>query len=533
MNQDDFRKLVQSTPRVQNGTSTSSSRPSGTPSTLGSRARASIPMTPRSVRGAGGVDFKRQLADRNASNQPSKKFKSWAPKGSRLAEGYIDRAKERAEHENEVDEKEERIRALEEQMKLGQIDQRTFESLRDRITGGDLSMTHLVKGLDRKLLERVKRGEDVFKSGPSAEKEEQGGDVDEELEKLEEKGVTPVPREKTVKKGEMAPPHPPPAPVAGVKRTRDAILAELKASRKAAAEAKKAALPQLGSKFRKIGEQRAGSRVEIDERGREVLITVDEDGHVKRRVKKVKEENGGASDLSLLDKTAKPLGMEVPDLPPAPPPEESDDDIFEGVGDDYNPLGDIPDASNTDTDTDSDDEEGETKGTPKPAPPSPSAGSQEPEEPPSPKPTDTARGPRNYFNDTASPLPTSSTSGPLTDSTVLAVLQKVRMLDVPSATELEAEARLRRRAAELGAADRDLEDLDMGFGSSRFDDAEDLEGGERLKLSEWGADDDNGEEGGKGNKKGGRKRGPKKRKGDKNSAVDVLRVMESRKKDGG
>ncbi len=70
----------------------------------------------------------------------------------------------------------------------------------------------------------------------------------------------------------------------------------------------------------------------------------------------------------------------------------------------------------------------------------------------------------------------------------------------------------------------------MGFGSSRFADEEDFEE-KKVKLSEWGkGGDDDGEEGGKGKEK--RKRGPKKRKGDSNSAADVMKVLERRKASG-
>ena len=80
-----------------------------------------------------------------------------------------------------------------------------------------------------------------------------------------------------------------------------------------------------------------------------------------------------------------------------------------------------------------------------------------------------------------------------------------------------------------------MEDMDMGFGASRFDDAEEMEReDEKVKFSQWkglgaeGGDDDDDEGGGKG-KKEKRKRGGKKRKGDKNNADDVLNVMERQK----
>src|SRR6266516_3167432 len=103
MNNTQFRSLLL-------GTNVSGSSPTGqgkkvtaTPSQshsatpmLGSRARSSIPMTPRSVAGySSSNDFARQLAEhkRELSGQPpTKKFRSTAaPKGTKLAQGYQDR----------------------------------------------------------------------------------------------------------------------------------------------------------------------------------------------------------------------------------------------------------------------------------------------------------------------------------------------------------------------------------------------------------------------------------------------------------
>jgi hypothetical protein len=128
------------------------------------------------------------------------------------------------------------------------------------------------------------------------------------------------------------------------------------------------------------------------------------------------------------------------------------------------------------------------------------------------------------------------------DATVRAALAKVRNLDDGStllqnlsSTDPDdpstKEARLKKRAAELAASDRDMEDMDLGFGASRFDDADDMEReGEKVKFSQWkglGAEDedDGGESGGRDAKKQ-RKRGPKKKLGDKNKAEDVLNIMQ-------
>ena len=512
--------------------------------------RSSIPMTPRSVVGSGGVDFARQLREQNATATNTKKFRSSAaPKGTRLASGYQDRTQLRTSVEE--DDKASRIKALEEMVKLGQMEQPVFEALRDEIVGGDVKDVHLVKGLDYKLLERVRRGEDVLAEKPKLEEQddeeftkEGGADVDEAFDDLENKEVIPLAKEERAKKGEMAPPS---AIAAGRKRTRDDILRELKESRIKAAEEKKAQQPSLGPKFKKLGAQKESSRIERDERGREVLITVDEDGNVKKKVKRAKDENNAhASRNSLLmpDKGVKPLGMEAPELKVPPPlPMEEDIDIFEGVGNDYNPLG-------TTDDLDSDDSDGDeisnntrerveaekevynvqATGSPNPTPldmPSP------------PLPNKPSNPGRNYFTDASSEAEVSSTAtaNPLTDPTILAALKKASSIKpLSSSTEtadVEEQAKLARRKKMLEAHDRDAEDMDLGFGSSRFEDQEEGEN-RKVKLSVWshgggggGGDDDD-----KGEAKEKRKRGGKKRKGDKDSAADVLRVMDRRKEEG-
>lgn len=400
-------------------------------------------------------------------------------------------------------------------MKLQQIDEATFVKLRDEILGGDVGSTHLVKGLDWKLLERVRRGEDVL--GGKGEGEEGSGeevDVDEEFEELENMEVEAKEREETKKKGEMAPPSLMP----GKKRNRDQILAEMKAARKAAQEAKG---PSLGAKFKKVGDRRVESRIERDGKGREVLITVDENGNEKRKVRKIAEpviEKGHG--LLMPDKDAKPLGMEVPEIPKVVE-EEEDLDIFDGAGDDYDPL-----AGLNDEDEDSDADEGEIsedKNVSEEPDKKSETGSMGP--PPRPKPT----APRNYFGDSTPSEPSDTRPKALQDPTILAALKKASTLN-PIAKEAEnAEEAIReaRRKKMLQQDDRDAQDMDMGFGSSRFEDEEDFEE-KKVKLSEWGQDD-GGEEGGKGDGKGKRKRGPKKRKGDANNASDVMKVLERRK----
>ncbi|KAL8738735.1 MAG: hypothetical protein Q9181_000490 [Wetmoreana brouardii] len=541
MNNSQFRRLVLDTPSTahkSNGSSnaTSGNKPTATPTALGSRMRSNIPMTPRSVASGASVDFARQLAERDVSLNPgsTKKFRSSAaPKGTKLGSGYQDRTQLRTSAEE--DEKASRVKALEEMVKLGQMERATFEALRDEIIGGDVKDVHLVKGLDWKLLERVRRGEDVL-SGASAKaaaaktpSPTSEVDMDKEFDKLEERHVQPTAKQVTAKKGEMAPPPP---PVAGKKRTRDEILKEMKASRQAAAEkAEQARQPTLGPKFRKLGEKKATSRIEKDERGRDVLITVDAEGNVKRKVKKAKTEaNADNHRLLMPDKDMKPLGLDVtvPERQAAPE-EQGDEDIFEGIGADYDPLGweDLDDGT-------SDISEAEDRTKP------PANKAKETIKSPSsanavPLPKQTS-GPKNYFGESSDAFEsTTSNTTPFQDPTILAALKKASTLDpVSSSSEpptSEEALKLARRKQLLESHDRDAEDVDLGFGSSRFEDeADDGDLDRKVKLSIWGKEGGEGE--GRGDGKAKRKRGPKRRKGDKDSAADVLQVLERRKGEG-
>lgn len=542
MNNSQFRALISGSPnqqqQQQNGASTP--RPSATPSALGTKKSSFVPMTPRAISGGAGVDFARQVRERNAALRPAstKKIKSSAPKGVKYGAGYTDRAKARAEAQDggEAEDKAERVKALEEQMKLGQISQETFEALRDQITGGEASSTYLVKGLDRQLLERVRRGEDVMGTGQSKSvSEEPEADVDDELEKLGEKEVEVLNKEKTVKKGNLAPPP----PVAGKKRTRDEIMADLKAQRQAAAAAKRAAEPQLGDRWTQVGDKKK-PKIEIDGKGREVMITVDEHGKVKKRVRKQPQTQADQtmSTMDAPDASKTVLGADAsisePVEPQEPVPElerDDDDDIFEGAGTDYNPLGNMPDS---DDDEDSDDSEEEPATSKRKA--SPTEQSKEPQESSADKPTTAPPPRRNYFND----VPSASEEKKADHlAGIQEVLKKAAKMDPPASDEQNEEQsreareaqeeRRKRHARMLANQDRDLDDVDMGFGGDRYDDeGED----EKVKLAEWkgGAAGEDGweQDGGKvsGEK---RKRKPKKRKGDASNMGDIMKVIEGRK----
>ncbi|KAI7972379.1 hypothetical protein EIK77_008842 [Talaromyces pinophilus] len=587
MNNEQFRRLVLDQPNKRSNTTINNNidknaqtpNPSQTPSSLGSRMRSSIPMTPRHVRGgtSNSNEFARQLAEHRREGEqqpPAKRFKaSAAPKGTRFGSGYQDRtALRRQQDDGEAAEGkegvEQRLNALEEMVKLGQIDQQTFDKLRKEIgVGGDLKSTHLVKGLDWDLLRKAKAGEDLSQKTEeeAKEKEEEAidpADVDDELDRvLDEKGdafVAPAPKEKKVKRGNLAMP-PPAAPPPSGKLSRDEILKQLKASRAAAAAAQPPPPPEstLSTKFKKIDKSGKKRWIETDPstgRRKEILVITDAEGNTKRKTRWLDKEppkqpaSPKIDDNGLLlpGQDANPLGMEVPAVIAAriaaekkAEEEAEDDDIFAGVGTDYNPLGDLEEDDSDDSDVEEKKKKEEKKDAAdiKEEKAIASAATTEPstqQQPPR----------RNYFKKTDEDLASDEhRTNPLTsDPTLLAAFKRAAALRQASTTRADGEEedddhavameegefaedfdpeRLARRKKFLEEARRrdalDALDLDYGFGSSRIEDEEDEEG------PTYG----DGEQHRGGNK---RKRGPKKRKGDKDSATDVLRVMEGRKK---
>ncbi|ROW18237.1 hypothetical protein VPNG_00199 [Cytospora leucostoma] len=515
MNNEQFRKLLlansgKSPSGEQNGAS-QTPRSTGL-SALGSRKTSSIPMTPRSVAGTGHIDFARQLAERNNEGRPQKRYRTAAPKGSKFAEGYVDRAKERQSAQEEEDDKAARIKALEESMKKEEIDQATFEKLRAEIAGGDLSSTHLIKGLDFKLLERVRKGEDQF----------------------EDKEVTAVVKEKAKKKGQLATT----TLVPGQKRSRDQILAEMKAAREAAKAKQQESA--LGTRFKRIGAKKEpGTRIERDAKGREVLIIVDEDGNERRKVRKVAAEVEKEREAFKVDPNAEVLGdVEVPEyyqkkLQEQQEKEDEDVKMFSDVESDYDPLKGI--QSDSDDSDASGDEEAKEKAKARSSSPKSEGevGSESPprvkeDMPPPARPQAPAQQPRSYFK--SSLISEQNESRPaLNDPSVLAALKKAKTLNaaVKSEAEQKEADREERLKKMLQSAGRDDEDLDMGFGMNRLEDEAEMEDdGGKVKLSAWGDEDDD-EHGGGGKSK--RKRGPKKKKGDVNNITHVMQALEKRK----
>jgi hypothetical protein len=331
-------------------------------------------------------------------------------------------------------------------------------------------------------------------------------------------------------------------------------MAELKAQRQAAAEARKAAEPQLGDRWQRVSDKKK-PRIEIDSKGREVLITVDENGVVKKRVRKqqIAQTEEAVAAMGAPDASKAVLGADISIPEPSNQKDtaqeladDDDDDIFEGVGTDYNPLGNMPDDDDDD-ESDSEDNDDEP---PRKKPQSEerstttreqSAEDSDQEAEATAPATATAQPParRNYFNDTISASEESHDHL----AGIQEVLKKAAKMD-PLAAENEEEDRAVREAKEaqrkkhaqmLANQDRDLDDMDMGFGGSRNDDEGEDEDGMKVKLAEWkggrAGDDGWEEDDGKGGGREKRKRKPKKRKGDTNNMSDIMRVIEGRKGD--
>lgn len=451
-----------------------------------------------------------------------------------MPEGYQDRAQQRNTEDGNPDDLQKRVKALEEMVKLGQIDQATFDKLCKELgVGGDVGSTHMIKGLDWTLLKRVKAGEDVSKAAeepePAPQEEPLSAEMaEEEFERLmEQKGLeqtAAAPKEqKEKKKGTMAPPPP-------RKKTRDEILKEFKASRAAPRPPPEST---LGSRFKKLGDDKPEKKrfVEVAENGRrrEVLVITDAQGNSKRKVRWIDKpgEKAPSSEPSHSEES-KPWGMEVPaDIAARAAanatPDDDDDDIFAGVGADYDPLAGIEDDDDS-----SSDEEGEAKekngGKPNVKDSTEDGQLLENEKQPAK---------RNYFSTSTSDAaveeePEDRSNPLMKDPTIMAALKRAAALrQSPSAEDSgeSGESALRQKKFLEEARRRDAmdaADMDMGFGGSRNEDGEE----EDVPLLDFDDDADSQERGGA--KK--RKRGPKK-KGDKNSVSDVMSVLEGRKKD--
>ncbi|KAF3941534.1 hypothetical protein ABW19_dt0203730 [Dactylella cylindrospora] len=466
MNNSQFRKLINDTPRADRSSDSSNATSSAAAAAplLGSRQRSSIPMTPRSV-GYNPSSFAQQAAAyrlQNSQNQPKeKKFRSSAPLGSRLPQGYVDRTKLRdADTGDGNDDSERRMASL---MKLVEEGSLTREEAieQSKAFGGDLGSTHLVKGLDFRLLEKARRGDDVISGDKKDGAKDNDDDMEDELDKALEKEVAPVAKKR---KDELDEDDETPAPR---KKTRAEILEEFKKSR-AEAAAKAAAENSLGSKFKKIGEKEKKVKASKEHK----LSSKDSSSRKKRK----RESEDAAKALEKAIGNGTVLGMLPPDLPSTrpiavPEPQEDEDvNIFDDAPDEYDPLAGIQDSDDSDSDEGEVEEKLQAE-----------KDKKKKEMPPPPI------RPRNYFATSSKDADISTesiASKPLSGQDLAntaelsAAIKKASQMRELTKADLDDEEakKAARHKAMLESAYRDNDDIDMGFGDSRTfgDDDEDI-----------------------------------------------------------
>ncbi|EPX72896.1 eukaryotic nuclear protein implicated in meiotic chromosome segregation [Schizosaccharomyces octosporus yFS286] len=290
MNQDDFRKLL-ATPRSE--TSELDKIPKRSQGLSFGRRHPRLPtsLPPRSI-------IKRHPNPKPNFNKPS----------SSLTEaGNFD-----TDEPETLSESDRLVQDLRSKLHHGEITGDEF-SRRTQELGGDLSTTHLVRGLDRKLLQKAKSQhiepdipqftEKTSEESKPVENEEQDDNL---LEELAERTTNTSP-----------------------KPSEDALVSS--------ASTYIPRYPNGQPKYRRAIEE-----------GKKVKYELDEDGNVlKRLVKKDKKKVPLERTTAHNDNEAPPLDVkkqrEVVPLPKV----DTDADIFEEAGDDYDPFHDDDDNDNS------------------------------------------------------------------------------------------------------------------------------------------------------------------------------------------
>ena len=516
MNNSQFRSMLNG--EAGKSHNDQSAHSSSRSSVLGSRHRTAIPTTPRNVTGRAHLnDFARKVADHQRSvdgEAPTKKVKvSSAPKGSKLPQGYEDRAfsRRRAETIDGPTDAQKRVHALEQILQDGQIDQITFDKLKQQIGSGAYTEGERgSKGLDFELLRQARQGEEsaTAESPPDTVTADFDGELDAVLSKEPVHSSRPPQEDATMRQQPEKP--------ASV-LSRDEILRRWKQNRSRQDESAAPDDPRLSEHFKKASNNTSSQKKRFIEtirgRRREVLLTTDKDGNSKRKVKWLDNE---VSSAGHVDEITSPLGMEVSAQVAAAQKahlenqqvedEDDDDDIFQGVGSNYDPLADVDSGSESDE---------ERPDEPRKAP---KVHSEQEHSAPE---TSVAVRRQNYFAPNQEQISQDVQLPALSDDpNIFSILQRAAALRHESDVNAERTDRMETMTTDQKLLEKlrqrdqeDAQDLDMSFGDSRFGDEEDEDG------ANWND-----------GKKSGRKRGPKKKKGDKDNVNDVMSVLAGRPK---
>jgi len=172
LSNEDFRKLVMSTRGTPSGGTKEKVLGMGN-SVRGVRVSSSVPATPN-VSSSAHHHHNHHLEEREAAERRRKKKTEYLKqrkleleKEAELASKYRDRARERRDHQEKDDENAAAVAAAEKatqnyhavnpNAKEGESDQRRNQIIQEsKFLGGDMEHTHLVKGLDYALLQKVK-----------------------------------------------------------------------------------------------------------------------------------------------------------------------------------------------------------------------------------------------------------------------------------------------------------------------------------------------------------------------------------------
>ena len=287
MDQQDFRKLL-SEPSTTSAKAPRNIVPAKRPrgSLLGERAPIKkSDFSPRVVKNSN--PFKQALKVGNSTIR------------STPSNSYNDRGQEKARVDDSL--KDEQIAELDALLADKKI---TRQEYLDKIrhVGGDIESAGKVKGLDLKLLERVRAGEDVFNKDVEGDEERAEAALEDVLE---QKLATEAPMVED-------------APVIKPAKNRDSILASLRKPKVQAVSTPASASPK-----NKILKNKDGTTSETyEEKGRKIKIIRDASGQIiKRLAKKLKEpEKEATEEPEVKATTSEPVAI------------IDDTDIFEDAG---------------------------------------------------------------------------------------------------------------------------------------------------------------------------------------------------------
>lgn len=334
MEQDDFRKLLSAGDGSVSSRKTLSGRLSKkrpfSQTTTEPTLKASS-MAPRRVKNSNPFAAGRTEQTEDRSDLERSRIR---PAKSLLAKGYTDRAKQR-NHDPVLEAEQERIDNLKTQLKQKEITHREYLERVETFASGEFQGAGMVRGLDRKLLERVRAGEDVLDQRTQAEKDS----VDDALEAALDQHLTADKKEDSKLTTTTTTTSP-------VKPNRASVLAGMKRTQsvKGAYTSADTAPRSIDSKFKPLLKRnKDGTLTETRfEAGKKIKIIRDANGTIVKKL--VKKTDPHVKDSPVISMTTTKSSTSTPAAPltvqpdiAAIEPYEDDGDIFSDAGE-YDPF---------------------------------------------------------------------------------------------------------------------------------------------------------------------------------------------------